>query len=153
MIDLPDAIYPTSDQQLTPDVRVDNHGTIYLVRPVSGRAAWWIDEHVRKEFQWFGGSLVLEHRYARDLIELMREAGLLIKVQPSTLPSGDQDAPERPRYVLLAVLLPKTNLRGGSKNRGPITCLPKAGTWVRISPSPPTSLQVWNSLELPGEIP
>jgi len=104
MIDLLEAISPTSHQQLTPDVRVESHGTIYLVFPLSGRAARWIDEYVSVELQWFGRSLLVEHRYARDLIELMCQASLLVKVQPFTLPSGDQDASERVRSALLPLL-------------------------------------------------
>jgi hypothetical protein len=40
----------------------------------------WIADHVESEdWQWFGQSLTVDHRYADDLEEYIREAGLVIK--------------------------------------------------------------------------
>ena len=45
-----------------------DEGTIVLFRPLSGSAAVWIQEHVDPQAQWFGGSLVVEHRYAPAMV-------------------------------------------------------------------------------------
>ena len=62
-----------------PDVQVENHGTIFLVRALSTFAANWIEEHVSDDGQFFGGALLVEHRYIADLVAGMREAGLVVR--------------------------------------------------------------------------
>lgn len=59
-----------------PDVQVENHGSLFLFRPLSDFAADWIEENVNGEAQFFGGALVVEPRYAGELAEGMVEAGL-----------------------------------------------------------------------------
>ncbi len=62
-----------------PDVRVENEGTIVLVRPLTTEARAWIDENVQTEpWQWFGGGLAVEPRYAHDLVEGMQADGLTL---------------------------------------------------------------------------
>lgn len=58
------------------DVLVRNEGTVFLFRPVTDVGTEWIDENVAEDAQWFGGSLVVEHRYADDIAEGMRGDGL-----------------------------------------------------------------------------
>jgi hypothetical protein len=53
------------------DVEVENHGTIFLVRPLTETARDWLDENVSDDAQYFGGALVVEHRYIEDLVEGM----------------------------------------------------------------------------------
>ena len=51
---------------------VSYHGSIVLVAPLCPEAKEWIDEHVQpKSWQWFGGALAVEPRYADDLIAAM----------------------------------------------------------------------------------
>ncbi len=64
----------------TADVLVENQGTIWVFRPLSDEAQEWIDEHVQSEpWQWFGGGLVVDHRYGPPLAEGMQEAGLVLE--------------------------------------------------------------------------
>ena len=58
------------------DVSVENHGSIFLFRPLTEAAEQWIQDNVSDEAQYFGTALAVEHRYARDLAQGMLEAGL-----------------------------------------------------------------------------
>lgn len=63
-----------------PDVIVSNEGTVVLFRPMTKRARAWVDGNVQAEpWQWFGDALVVEHRYAADLAQGMRDDGLLLR--------------------------------------------------------------------------
>lgn len=52
------------------DLRVSNFGSITLLKPLTPAANEWIDEHVDHDpdQRWFGGALVVEPRYLRDLV-------------------------------------------------------------------------------------
>jgi len=61
------------------DAYVENHGSIFLVTPLSGPARQWIEENVRTEdWQWFGSSFSVEPRYIQTLVLGMQEAGLTV---------------------------------------------------------------------------
>ena len=61
------------------DVLVTNHGTLFTFEPRTDDARAWIAEHVGGETTWISGALVVEHRYAHDLAEGMRGAGLVLR--------------------------------------------------------------------------
>ena len=61
------------------DAEVENHGTIFLVRPLTEAARDWLAENVSNESQWFGAALVVEHRYAADLVDGMIGDGLNVQ--------------------------------------------------------------------------
>ena len=61
------------------DVLVQNEGSIFLFRPQTDAAKEWIDQNVSDEAQWFGGGLVVEHRYAHDMAEGMAGSGLTVR--------------------------------------------------------------------------
>jgi len=71
---------PTSDivNKVYPDVLVRNEGSVFLFTPLTPAAKNWIAANVQPNAQWFGASLVVEHRYAADLAAVMREAGLIL---------------------------------------------------------------------------
>jgi hypothetical protein len=75
-----DWVGPTSDivNKVYPDVRVRNEGSLFLFCPLTPRAKQWICANVQPNAQWFGESLVVEHRYAADLAAAIREAGLVL---------------------------------------------------------------------------
>jgi hypothetical protein len=59
------------------DVQVENHGSIFVFQPLTKRGSAWITENVQAEsWQWMGGGLCVEHRYARDLADGMQGDGL-----------------------------------------------------------------------------
>jgi hypothetical protein len=61
------------------DFEIQNHGTIFLFVPLNDAADLHIRENVQDDAQWFGGALVVEHRYARDLAQQLTEAGFTVQ--------------------------------------------------------------------------
>jgi hypothetical protein len=61
-----------------PDVLVRSESTLFLFCPLTASAREWIDEHVQADAQWFGNTLVVEHRYAIGLAQGMMDAGLVL---------------------------------------------------------------------------
>ncbi len=64
--------------QNQPDVLVENHFSLILFRLLTPAASQWVDENVSDDAQFFGGALVVEPRYARDLIDGIIAAGLAV---------------------------------------------------------------------------
>jgi len=62
----------------TPDVLVRNEGTLFLFCPLTTRGKSWIDENVQPDALWFGGALVVEHRFAWALAQGMFDEGLVL---------------------------------------------------------------------------
>lgn len=62
-----------------PDLQVENHGTIFLFRPVSRTGKEWLEEITNEESQWFGDALAVEHRYAWDLAQAAQGDGLEVE--------------------------------------------------------------------------
>lgn len=59
------------------DVEVENHGTIFLFRPMTSTAREWFDIHLVAPWtQWFGGAVAVEHRFAREIAAGMMDDGL-----------------------------------------------------------------------------
>jgi len=52
---------------------VENHGTIVLVRPLTGDCRNWL--HKVTHGTWFGGALVVEHRFVENLVHGLVEEG------------------------------------------------------------------------------
>ena len=69
---------PTAVASATPDVLVCNEGTVFLFCPLTSQAKAWIDKYVQPEAQWFGNTLVVEHRFAWGLALGMKDAGLVL---------------------------------------------------------------------------
>lgn len=61
------------------DVVVNDQGTIVLFTPMTDTAKQWISEHIPDDAQWFGRSLVVEHRYADDIAVGMESDGLVVE--------------------------------------------------------------------------
>jgi hypothetical protein len=53
--------------------RVEDHGSIVLVRPLTDDCREWLYEVT--EGSWFGGALVVEPRYVEDLVAGLVEEG------------------------------------------------------------------------------
>jgi hypothetical protein len=59
-----------------PDVQVENHGTICLMRPTSEGAVAWLKANT--DGTWFGGALAVEPRYVDSLVDGLREVGFSV---------------------------------------------------------------------------
>lgn len=60
------------------DVRVENHGSIVLLRAITVTGQDWLDGNVDPEAQVFGGAIVVEPRYVGAIIDGMQEYGLVV---------------------------------------------------------------------------
>lgn len=54
-------------------------GSLVLVTPETVEAREWLIEHTHEDSQYFGNSLVVEPRYADDLLSGLREAGFTVR--------------------------------------------------------------------------
>lgn len=61
------------------DFTIENHGSIFLVRPQNEPAREHLAENVQEDAQWFGDALVVEHRYARDLAAALEDNGYTVE--------------------------------------------------------------------------
>jgi hypothetical protein len=71
-------LHSPQEKPVSPDVLVNNVGTLYTFCPLTLRAKEWIDEHVQDDAQWFGHALIVEHRYAWGLAQGMKDHGLVL---------------------------------------------------------------------------
>lgn len=59
------------------DFAVTDEGTIWTIRPLTPFGSEWLDENVHTEdWQWFGGELYIDHRFARAILRGISETGL-----------------------------------------------------------------------------
>ncbi len=68
---------PREPHQPSADAWVENHGTIFLVRPLTEPALAWLTEHT--DGTWFGNALAVEHRFVSDLVTGLRDAGFAVE--------------------------------------------------------------------------
>jgi len=60
------------------DIAVQDEGSVVLFHPNTPAAREWLDEHVQEDAQWFGNALVVEHRYADELVRGITGDGLTV---------------------------------------------------------------------------
>jgi hypothetical protein len=60
------------------DLRFENHGTLFLARPISERGQAWLDERCPQgdDHTYWGDALVVERRYAAELAQAASDDGL-----------------------------------------------------------------------------
>jgi hypothetical protein len=69
----------TKQHEVTPDVSIENCGTLFLFRAETEAGREWIHDHVPSDATYFAGSLAVEHRYAYTLAEGMANDGLILE--------------------------------------------------------------------------
>jgi hypothetical protein len=60
------------------DLLVANHGSIFLLRPVTTAAREWVGEHIPEDAIWFGGAVAVEHRYIVPIVQGAIADGLVV---------------------------------------------------------------------------
>lgn len=61
------------------DLRVEQEGSVVLLRPVSAAGEEWLDENVQSEgWQWFGGALACEPRMVEAVVRGAQGDGLVV---------------------------------------------------------------------------
>ena len=61
------------------DVEIENHGgDLWTITPFTNKAREWLKDNIatNAETQWWGDSLVVEHRYINDIVNQMDNDGL-----------------------------------------------------------------------------
>jgi len=61
-----------------PDFRCENHGSLFLLFPLTQHAHSWIEEHLPEDVQWFGNAVAVEHRYIWTILGGIQDAGLAV---------------------------------------------------------------------------
>jgi hypothetical protein len=64
--------------EVGPDFLVENHGSIFLLQPLTPAANSWIDEHLPEDHLTFGGAVCVEHRFIRDIVTGIIGDGLVV---------------------------------------------------------------------------
>ena len=73
---------PTHSASKTPpDFLVENHGTIFLLKPLTSAAVSWVEEHIGQEngYQPHFPTVVVEHRYIADIVAGIQNDGLAVQ--------------------------------------------------------------------------
>jgi hypothetical protein len=64
----------------SPDFFVENHGSIFLLRPVTDAGRDWVDNHISQEgFQPYWPIIVVDHSYIRDIVSGIFRDGLVCR--------------------------------------------------------------------------
>lgn len=50
------------------DLTVENHGSLFLLRPTTKVGQEWIDEHIPEDAMKMGTAVAVEHRYIEDIV-------------------------------------------------------------------------------------
>jgi hypothetical protein len=71
---------PTLSEQIQADFVVENHGSIFLLKPLTPSATSWIEEHIGQDngFQPYFPTVVVEHRYIAEIVEGIQNNGLAV---------------------------------------------------------------------------
>ncbi len=61
------------------DFRCENHGSVFLLTPLTQSGQSWIEENLPSNAQWFGNGVVVEHRYIWAILEGIQNDGLAVQ--------------------------------------------------------------------------
>lgn len=61
------------------DFSVSDQGTIVLLTPLTDAAHDWVKEHIAEDAQTWSRSIVIEHRFAYDILNGILNDGLTVK--------------------------------------------------------------------------
>jgi hypothetical protein len=64
------------------DFKLENHGSLFLLRPLNSAAKEWMGEHLRMdnpETQFWGDAIVIESRYVAPIVDGIIADGLVLR--------------------------------------------------------------------------
>ena len=72
--------FAASGSSPTVDFLCENHGSIFLLRPLTSSATSWIEEHIGQDngYQPYFPTVVVEHRYIADIVAGIQNDGLAV---------------------------------------------------------------------------
>ena len=73
-----DSFVASGNSPTRPDFICENHGSLFLLFPLSQSAQSWVEEHLPTDVQWFGNAVVIEHRYVWAILEGIQNDGLAV---------------------------------------------------------------------------
>jgi hypothetical protein len=72
---------PTQSGRTPPDFLVENHGSIFLLKPLTPSATSWVEECIGQGngYQPYFPTVVVEPRYVADIVEGIQNDGLAVQ--------------------------------------------------------------------------
>lgn len=72
---------PTHSEKIQPDFVLENHGSIFLIKPLTPSAISWIEDHIGQDngYQPYFPTVVVEHRYIAYIIAGIQNDGLAVQ--------------------------------------------------------------------------
>jgi hypothetical protein len=61
------------------DFLVENHGTVFLLRPLTPAANAWVKENLPENHLTFGHAIAVEHRFIVDVVRGAQNDGLVVR--------------------------------------------------------------------------
>jgi hypothetical protein len=71
--------FVSSGSSPTADFIVENHGSIFLLRPLTPAAHSWIESNLPEDRLTFGNAVVVEHRYIAEIVRGAQTDGLVLR--------------------------------------------------------------------------
>jgi len=62
-----------------PDLYVENHGSLFLVRPVTREGTEWLADTAPDDAQFMGNAMAVEPRYIAGVIEAAQANGIEVQ--------------------------------------------------------------------------
>jgi hypothetical protein len=60
------------------DFSCENHGSVFLLRPISAAACIWVEQHLPSDRLTFGNAVVIEPRYLWAILAGLQDDGLAV---------------------------------------------------------------------------
>ena len=70
--------FAASGSSPTVDFLCENHGSIFLLRPISPAAFIWVEQHLPSDRLTFGNAVVIEPRYVWAILLGLQDDGLVV---------------------------------------------------------------------------
>ena len=73
--------FAASGSSPTIDFLCENHGSIFLLKPLTPSATSWVEEHIGQDngYQPYFPTIVVEHRYIADIVAGIHNDGLAVQ--------------------------------------------------------------------------
>jgi hypothetical protein len=74
---------PTHSGNIPPDFVVQNHGSIFLLKPLTPSATSWIEEHIGQDNGYqphYPHAVVIEHRYISEIVAGIQNDELTVRL-------------------------------------------------------------------------
>jgi hypothetical protein len=73
-----DSFVASGSSPTEPDFFCENHGTIFLLRPVSPASFDWIESHLPSDRITFGNAVAVDHRCIWAILAGLQDDGLVV---------------------------------------------------------------------------